>query len=55
MHKQGKGVDPEFYHYLGQPAFSLDQINIEPLDDLHHPQHVIKQAQELAADAFCAE
>jgi arginine/lysine/ornithine decarboxylase len=54
-HKQGKGVDPEFYQYLGQPPFSLDQINIEPLDDLHHPEHVIKQAQELAAAAFCAE
>lgn len=54
-HKQGKGVDPEFYRFLGQSVFSLDQINIEPLDDLHHPQHVIKQAQELAAAAFCAE
>ncbi len=34
---------------------SLDLINIAPLDDLHSPKGIIKQAQDLAAEAFGAD
>ncbi|WP_315613117.1 aminotransferase class I/II-fold pyridoxal phosphate-dependent enzyme [Alkalihalobacillus sp. MEB130] len=54
-HKQGKGMDPEFSQFIGENALSIDLINIEPLDDLHHPHGIIKEAQELAAEAFGAD
>ncbi len=54
-HKKGFGMDKEFKDYIGQNALSIDLINIAPLDDLHHPHGVIKEAQELAAEAFGAD
>ncbi len=54
-HKKGEGMDPEFKHFIGQNALSIDLINIEPLDDLHHPHGIIQEAQELAAEAFGAD
>ncbi len=54
-HKRGKGMESEFQEFVGINALSLDQINIAPLDDLHHPTGYIKQAQELAAEAFGAD
>ncbi|MFC0470578.1 aminotransferase class I/II-fold pyridoxal phosphate-dependent enzyme [Halalkalibacter kiskunsagensis] len=54
-HKQGKGMDSEFKDFIGENALSIDLINIEPLDDLHHPHGIIKEAQELAAEAFGAD
>ncbi|ARK31162.1 aminotransferase class I/II-fold pyridoxal phosphate-dependent enzyme [Halalkalibacter krulwichiae] len=54
-HKQGKGMDPDFKNFIGENALSIDLINIEPLDDLHHPHGIIKEAQELAAEAFGAD
>lgn len=54
-HKKGKGVDPEFFDFLGANAFQIDLINIAPLDDLHHPHGAIQQAQQLAAEAFHAD
>lgn len=54
-HKGGKGMDEEFRSFIGENALAIDLINIEPLDDLHHPQGMIKQAQELAAEAFGAD
>ncbi|SFJ91869.1 arginine decarboxylase [Halobacillus dabanensis] len=54
-HKKGKGMDEEFRNFIGENALSIDLINIEPLDDLHHPQGMIKQAQDLAAEAFGAD
>ncbi|SEH70336.1 arginine decarboxylase [Halobacillus karajensis] len=54
-HKSGKGMDEEFRSFIGENALSIDLINIEPLDDLHHPQGMIKQAQDLAAEAFGAD
>ncbi|WP_188454531.1 aminotransferase class I/II-fold pyridoxal phosphate-dependent enzyme [Virgibacillus oceani] len=54
-HKQGKAVDPTFREFIGDNTFSIDLINIEPLDDLHHPNGIIKEAQELAAAAFGAD
>lgn len=54
-HKQGRGMDPEFRSFIGENVLSIDLINIAPLDDLHHPKTIIKEAQELAADAFGAD
>lgn len=54
-HKHGNGMDPEFKQFIGPNALAIDLINIEPLDDLHHPDGIIKEAQELAAEAFGAE
>lgn len=54
-HKRGSGMDPDFRDFLGYNVLSIDQINIEPLDDLHHPHGIIDEAQKLAAEAFGAE
>lgn len=54
-HKKGVGMDPEFRHFIGDNALSIDLINIAPLDDLHQPTGVIEEAQKLAADAFGAD
>lgn len=54
-HKKGTGMDPEFRNFIGDNALSIDLINIGPLDDLHHPHGMIKEAQELAAEAFGAD
>lgn len=48
-------MDPEFRQFIGENALSIDLINIEPLDDLHAPKGIIKQAQDLAAEAFGAD
>ncbi|MGD6841858.1 aminotransferase class I/II-fold pyridoxal phosphate-dependent enzyme [Bacillus infantis] len=54
-HKKGAGIDPEFREFIGDNALSIDLINIGPLDDLHQPKGIIKQAQDLAAEAFGAD
>lgn len=54
-HKRGAGMDPEFRQFIGDNLLSIDQINIEPLDDLHHPYGIIEEAQNLAAEAFGAD
>lgn len=54
-HKKGAGIDPEFRAFIGDNALSIDLINIGPLDDLHQPKGIIKQAQDLAAEAFGAD
>ncbi|GAB6935962.1 MAG: aminotransferase class I/II-fold pyridoxal phosphate-dependent enzyme [Bacillota bacterium] len=54
-HKRGAGMNPEFRDFIGENALSIDLINIAPLDDLHNPHGIIKEAQELAAEAFGAD
>lgn len=54
-HKKGNGMETEFREFIGHNALSMDLINIGPLDDLHLPRGIIKQAQELAAEAFGAD
>lgn len=49
------GADSEFREFMGDNAFSIDMINIAPLDDLHQPSGVIEEAQKLAAEAFGAD
>lgn len=54
-HKTGKAMDAEFRRFVGDSVLSIDLINIGPLDDLMHPTGIIKEAQELAAEAFGAD
>ncbi|MRX71669.1 aminotransferase class I/II-fold pyridoxal phosphate-dependent enzyme [Bacillus lacus] len=54
-HKKGTGIDPEFREFIGENALAIDLINIGPLDDLHSPKGMIKEAQDLAAQAFGAD
>jgi arginine decarboxylase len=54
-HKKGAGMAPEFREYIGENALAIDLINIAPLDDLHSPKGIIKEAQDLAAEAFGAD
>ncbi len=52
-HKKGQGMDPVFREFIGHNALAIDLINIAPLDDLHHPKGMIKEAQDLAAAVRC--
>ncbi len=52
-HKHGKG-NPELTEFLGEKCMSIDVNSMKPLDNLCHPVSVIKEAEELAADAFNA-
>lgn len=52
-HKRGKG-NPELTAFLGQRCMSLDVNSMRPLDNLCHPVSVIREAEELAAEAFGA-
>lgn len=54
-HKKGQGMDPAYREFVGDNVLSIDLINIAPLDDLHAPKGVIKEAQDLAAKAFGAD
>ena len=53
-HKQGRGT-PELTKFLGKECLSVDVNSMKPLDNLSHPTSVIKEAEELAADAFGAD
>lgn len=53
-HKQGRG-NPELKEFLGESCLSVDVNSMKPLDNLIHPVSVIKEAEELAADAFAAQ
>ncbi len=52
-HKRGKG-NPELTAFLGEQCLSVDVNSMKPLDNLCHPVGVIKEAEELAAEAFGA-
>ena len=53
-HKRGRG-NPELLDLLGERCVSIDVNSMKPLDNLCHPVSVIKEAEELTADAFGAE
>lgn len=45
----------DFYHFVGQNIWQADlSVSVQSLDSLLHPEGVIGQAQELAAQAFGA-
>ncbi len=52
-HKQGRG-NPELMAFLGKQCMEADVNSMKPLDSLCHPTSVIREAEELAADAFGA-
>ena len=52
-HKRGKG-NPDLTDFLGEKCLSVDVNSMKMLDNLCHPISVIKEAEELAADAFGA-
>ncbi len=52
-HKRGRG-NPELVSLLGKQCVELDVNSMKPLDNLCHPLSVIKEAENLAAEAFGA-
>lgn len=52
-HKRGRG-NPELTEFLGEKCVGVDVNSMKPLDNLIHPVSVIKEAEELAAEAFGA-
>lgn len=50
-HKRGRG-NPELAQLLGERCVGLDVNSMKPLDNLCNPVSVIKEAEELAAEAF---
>jgi len=53
-HKGGRGTR-ELTDFLGSSCLRADVNSMKPLDNLCHPISVIKEAQELAAEAFGAK
>lgn len=52
-HKRGKG-NADLTAFLGEQCLSVDVNSMKPLDNLCHPVSVIKEAEQLAAEAFGA-
>ena len=52
-HKRGRG-NAELIELLGEKCVGLDVNSQKPLDDLCHPSSVIREAEDLAAEAFGA-
>lgn len=52
-HKRGRG-NPELASLLGEKCVRMDVNSMKPLDNLCHPVSVIREAEELAAEAFGA-
>ena len=50
-HKRGRG-NPELSSLLGERCVGMDVNSMKPLDNLCHPISVIREAEELAANAF---
>lgn len=49
-HKHGKG-NPDLTHFLGEQCLLVDVNSMKMLDNLCHPVSVIKEAEDLAAEA----
>src|SRR5919202_2133332 len=54
-HKRGQGIPQPMLNLLGASVFQVDLPELPDLDNLFAPEGVIKEAQELAADAFGAD
>ena len=52
-HKRGRG-NPKLIRLLGQQCVGIDVNSMKPLDNLCHPVSVIREAEEMAAEAFGA-
>lgn len=54
-HKRGQGISPLLNNLMGKSVFKADLPELPELDSLFAPEGVIKQAQELASEAFGAD
>jgi arginine decarboxylase len=54
-HKQGRGADPRAIEVLGAGVYASDVLTLNGLDDRRQSQGVLRQAQELMADAVGAD
>jgi len=54
-HKGGRWVDDEFGRLFHEHAWELDLTELPGLDDLHWPTGPLREAQDLAREAFGAE
>lgn len=54
-HKKGQGIPSVLREWLGAATFQADLPELPELDNLFAPEGVIRQAQDLAAEAFGAE
>lgn len=53
-HKGGRG-NKELTEFLGENCLKVDVNSMKPLDNLCHPTSVIREAEQIAADAFGAK
>ena len=54
-HKQGRNMDGVLATVIGSELLQQDLTEVEGLDNLHQPEGVIREAQELAADLMGAQ
>src|SRR5919202_1774915 len=54
-HRQGRGADPRVVEVFGEGVFASDVLTLNGLDDRRESQGVVKQAEELMADAVDAD
>lgn len=54
-HKKGKGINKKLTELMGSQVFRADLPELPELDNLFAPEGVIKEAQDLASEAFGAE
>lgn len=54
-HKGGRGADPALRHLVGDVALESDVSLMEELDDIHHPEGCIRDAETLAAKVYGAD
>jgi len=54
-HIQGVGMDPAFREFVGDNICAIDLTPMPGIDDLLQPTAAIKEAQELAAEAYGAD
>lgn len=52
---KGRDVSPALLDLLGSQVFAADVTNVPGMDDLHQVHGVIKEAQQLAAEAYGAD
>src|SRR5512143_3206782 len=54
-HKSGKGISTRFRKFVGSKIFTIDLTTLDEVDCLQKPVGVIREAQELAAEAHAAD
>ncbi|HET9029800.1 MAG TPA: hypothetical protein VFN49_06450, partial [Candidatus Aquilonibacter sp.] len=54
-HMQGHGADRAFREFVGDNILAIDLTPMPGIDDLLQPTESIKEAQELAAEAYGAD